>query len=371
MAILSMAVTYDVLVPRFGAWAAPTVGALDALWVVVQATEILAGNNSRRAKRVRAAGLFLTAVTAAIPTADLVVSGHGGDLAVVLTPVAIVATKTAWWFVLPSLGRRVSDTTRQTIATTRQSVADRLEVMEAEAADRIELLEVATRLEKQVAEAERGYRAEVLKIQQKTAEKLHEQAQTTEKTLTDKPLPLAVAAIALPELGGQWEPGGLALPVGRDGFGTADDPDGTGRHADDTQVTGSSPGQPSRPSAPGVTPAGTGDDTAETGVTLAMLASVAGVPVPEPVERLTDVQMGVVLRYLRYADDPPLSYRQAVTKFREAGFVGSEERVRRVWGTVLSQEESTGSDREADDEDTAAATEDAAEDDEEPADATT
>ncbi|MBJ6636954.1 hypothetical protein H4K36_01425 [Streptomyces sp. DHE7-1] len=45
----------------------PTVGALDALWVVFQATEILSCNNRRRAGRVRWAGLALTLVNAAIP----------------------------------------------------------------------------------------------------------------------------------------------------------------------------------------------------------------------------------------------------------------------------------------------------------------
>src|SRR5690606_21768237 len=82
VAILSVAVSYDILEPRFGAWAVPTVGALDALWVVFQATEILAGNNRRRARRVQAGGLALTAVNAAIPTVHLVMSGPGSfDLA--------------------------------------------------------------------------------------------------------------------------------------------------------------------------------------------------------------------------------------------------------------------------------------------------
>ncbi|MGW3491343.1 hypothetical protein [Streptomyces sp. NPDC001054] len=80
---------------------------------------------------------------------------------------------------------------------------------------------------------------------------------------------------------------------------------------------------------------------AGSGVTLGELASVAQVPVPVPGERLTDGQLEVVLRHLRYQDDPPLSYRQATTQFRAAGFVGSEERVRRVWGALMSKEETT------------------------------
>lgn len=74
-------------------------------------------------------------------------------------------------------------------------------------------------------------------------------------------------------------------------------------------------------------------------VTLEEVAAVAGVPTPVTGERLTEAQLEVVLRHLRYSDDPPLSYRQAVTGFRDAGFVGGEERVRRVWGHLMSHEE--------------------------------
>ncbi|MEU9647288.1 hypothetical protein, partial [Streptomyces sp. NPDC048188] len=89
VAILSVAVSYQILEPRFGGWAVPVVGALDALWCVFQATEILAGNNRGRRARVQAAGLALTFVNAAIPTADLILSGPAGfDLAIVLSPVA-------------------------------------------------------------------------------------------------------------------------------------------------------------------------------------------------------------------------------------------------------------------------------------------
>ncbi|MFD7835166.1 hypothetical protein [Streptomyces sp. NPDC059761] len=79
---------------------------------------------------------------------------------------------------------------------------------------------------------------------------------------------------------------------------------------------------------------------AVTPVTLEEVAAVAGVPTPLPAEPLTDVQLVVVLRHLRYSDDPPLSYRQAVTAFRDAGFVGGEQRIRTAWGALMSQEES-------------------------------
>ncbi|WP_328623385.1 hypothetical protein [Streptomyces sp. NBC_00354] len=77
-----------------------------------------------------------------------------------------------------------------------------------------------------------------------------------------------------------------------------------------------------------------------TPVTLAEVATVAGVPTPLPAEALSDAQLVVVLRHLRYSADPPLSYRQAVTAFRDAGFVGGEQRIRTAWGTLMAQEES-------------------------------
>ncbi|MET8130151.1 hypothetical protein ABZV67_38550 [Streptomyces sp. NPDC005065] len=330
VAILSVAVTYDILEPWFGGWAVPTVGALDALWVVFQATEILAGNNRSRARRVQYAGLALTLINAAVPTAHLILAARGGaplDLAVVITPIAVIATKGAWWMALPSLGRPVSDTTRQDLATKRQTVADRLEEMEAEAAHRIELLELATTLETRVAAAETKYRVSVLKAQQDMAQQLHGQAETTEKTIAEKPLPASVAAIRLPALEG-WEPAAPALP------GTAV----TDRNALGTQVSGLPLGN----GTPSGTPDGTPAQRAARAAALADLAAVAGVPVPEPGEPLTDGQLDLVLRHLRYVDDPPQSYRQARDGFRDSGYVGSEERVRRAWGALMSKEKAGG-----------------------------
>lgn len=330
VAVLSVAVSYDILEPRFGGWAVPTVGALDALWVVFQATEILAGNNRRRAWRVQYAGLALTVVNAAIPTADLILSRSqpGIDLAVILTPIAIVATKLAWWIALPSLGRQVSAETRQSLESKRQTVADKLEEMEAEAAHRIELLELATALEKRVVKAETAYRKNVLRAQHTMTKELHGQAETTAKTVAKKTLPASVAAIGLPELG-QWSAVAPALP------GT---PDGDG-HGNGTQVNALPTGTGTPTGTPGVPPSGTPAHPTAPTVTLADLAAVSGVPVPEPGRPLTDEQLDVVLRHLRYADDPPQSYRQARDAFRRAGFVGSEARVRIAFGALLAQED--------------------------------
>ncbi|MFJ9214438.1 hypothetical protein [Streptomyces sp. NPDC102264] len=332
VAMLSVVVSFGILEPRFGRWAAPTVGALDALWVIFQATEILAGNNSKRAQRVRWAGLALTVVNAAIPTVHLILTttGDGFDLAMVLTPVAIVATKGAWWLTLPSLGRKVSDKTRETIAAQRQAVADQLEEMEAQAAHRVELLAVAADLKRRVAEAETAYRLSVLETQQATNEELHAQALDTAKTVVDKPLPASVTDIALPVL--KALDSVTPALLGSLGSGTAALTPGT-------QVSVLPKGTGPDSGTPGVPVSGTPARELERAITLAEVAFVAGVPVPEAGERLTDEQLDVALRHMRYLDDPPLSYRKAMALFRTAGFVGSEERVRKAWIALTAKED--------------------------------
>jgi hypothetical protein len=334
VAVLSVGVSYHILEPRFGAWAVPTVAALDALWVVFQATEILARNNRLRARRVMVAGLVLTLINAAIPTADLIASGPGTfDLAMVLTPVAIVATKGAWWLTLPALGRKVSGVTQQAIAERRQEVADKLETMEADAAHRIELLEMATELEKQVTKAETKYRLSVLAAQEAMTRDLHEQAEATQKAVTEMVLPATVAAISLPDLD-TWTPTAPALPTARAALA----PGGTDSHAGQgTELSGRHGERHG------------GRDAAA----LADLAAVRGVPTPEPGEPLTDEQLDVVLRHLRYRDDPPMSYRQAVAAFRRAEFVGSEKRVRHAWSALMSNEGATEESEKDDEEEEA------------------
>ncbi|MFD8375315.1 hypothetical protein ACFV2Z_31790 [Streptomyces sp. NPDC059688] len=351
VAALSVAVSYQILEPRFGGWAVPTVGALDALWCVFQATEILSGNNRARIRRVQWAGIALTAVNAAIPTVDLALrlrhAGAGFDLAVVIAPIAIVATKATWWIALPALGRKVSTATRRTIAERRQKVADQLEEMEADTADRIELLTLARDLNERVAEAETAYRLSVLKTQQTMTEDLHEQAEATAATIAEQPLPAMVAAIALPDFG-TFTPAAPALP------GTQD----PARHTTGTQVNALAAGSGTDSGTPGGTGTGTPAHPAAHPVPLERLASVAGVPVPQAGEQLTDTQIGVVLRHLRYADDPPLSYRQARDSFRGAGYMGSEERIRHAWAALLANEghgqtseDITGDDETAEDAD--------------------
>lgn len=349
VAALSVYVSYQILEPRFGPWSAPTVAALDALWCVFQATEILAGSNRRRARRVQVAGLVLTAINAAIPTTDLIL--HGGfDLAVILTPVAIVATKGAWWLTLPSLGRRTSAATRQTIDAKRQEVADRLEVMEAEAAHRIELLATATDLDRRVAQAETRYRLTQLEIRQSMTEQLHAQAEATQATVTQKQLPATVAAIELPDFD-TWTPSAPALLVtaDRDENGTGTPALPGGRAASGTHRDGSHAGQRDGEGSRHGEGHGERDGGFDADM-LARLAAVKGVPTPQPGEYLSDSQLEVLLRHLRYGSEPAASYRQARDTLRARGFVGSESRIRHAWAALMSQEESGEADDETEEE---------------------
>ncbi|MFI5986371.1 hypothetical protein ACIBEA_36610 [Streptomyces sp. NPDC051555] len=102
-----------------------------------------------------------------------------------------------------------------------------------------------------------------------------------------------------------------------------------GRDGEDTQVSDSLAGAEGEGVTPAVTP-----------VTLAEVAAIAGVPTPLIGEALADEQIVVVLRFLRYSTDPPLSYRQTAAAFRESGFTGGEARIRSAWATLMAQEES-------------------------------
>ncbi|MFE2324617.1 hypothetical protein ACFXD5_11980 [Streptomyces sp. NPDC059385] len=73
-------------------------------------------------------------------------------------------------------------------------------------------------------------------------------------------------------------------------------------------------------------------------MTLEELALAKGIETPEPSMTLSDEQLEVVLRWLRYTMEPPRSYRQAQDAFRRAGFQAREERVRRIWGQIETRE---------------------------------
>lgn len=71
------------------------------------------------------------------------------------------------------------------------------------------------------------------------------------------------------------------------------------------------------------------------------LADAEGVPLPERGATLSDKQLDVVLRWLRYDMDPPRSYRQAQEEFRARGFQAREERIRHAWAEIEEREVGT------------------------------
>jgi hypothetical protein len=76
----------------------------------------------------------------------------------------------------------------------------------------------------------------------------------------------------------------------------------------------------------------------EDAMSLEELAVAADVETPEPGKTLTDEQLEVVVRWLRYGMEPPRSYRQAYAAFLEAGFRAREGRIRRIWGEIETRE---------------------------------
>ncbi|MER6534329.1 hypothetical protein ABT215_11060 [Streptomyces sp900105755] len=73
-------------------------------------------------------------------------------------------------------------------------------------------------------------------------------------------------------------------------------------------------------------------------MSLEELADAAGVDLPQPGATLTDAQLEVVLRWLRYSMEPPRSYRQAQDDFRRHGFQAREQRVRTTWKAIEARE---------------------------------
>lgn len=311
----------------------------DALWIgSLRMSEVAIRQRSRIGMTVML-GLSLAAL--GVSTSTLLILGHARVFAFV--PVAAAAFMGLRLFA----GNVLADhTTADQIA--EQSAADR-NARALAAADARHLRSTAItgvltetaghlgEMARQIARAETltvaearisAARAEAEKRLRKADSKHGELA----RAFAARTLTLAVSAPETP-----------ALTAGTDRPGTAPEPaeEPALEHAPDTAETQPVPGTDTQVSAP-TDPA---PDTAETpagrAATLADLAAVSGVSTPVLGEQLSDEQLDVVLRHLRYADDPPRSYRQALREFRDAGWVGSEERVRRAWGALLTHEETT------------------------------
>ncbi|MFB6787671.1 hypothetical protein ACFCWT_13445 [Streptomyces olivaceus] len=311
----------------------------DALWIgALRMSEVAIRQRSRLGMAVML-GLSLAAL--GVSTGTLLILGHAKVFAFV--PLAAAAFMGLRLFV----GNVLADgTTATEIAD--QSAADRnaraLAAADARHLRATAVTDVVTETAGHLGEMERQIaRAQTLTTAEERISKARAKAEEKLRKADEKHGEKAAAFAARPLALAVTPPGTPALPTG-----TAPD---TPRAA--TTPTPAVQATPDPAAEPPVTDDGTQASTPETAtddtpgtapaqpVTLADLATVTGVPTPVPGEPLTDGQLDVVLRHLRYTDDPPHSYRQARNDFRDRGFVGSEERVRRVWGALLTHEEST------------------------------
>lgn len=305
----------------------------DALWIgALRMSEAAIRQRSRIGMAVM---LGLSAVAVGVSTGTLLVLGHARVFAFV--PLAAAAFMALRIFAAHVLA---DDETATTIAA--QDAADRRARALARSTARhlrtTAITDVVTETAGHLGEMERQIaRAETLTKAEKRISKARAKAEERLRKADKRHGELAAAFAARSLTLAVTTPGTPALPTG------------TARPAADTNpatqpALDTADPQPvtdtgTQASAPTDPVADTADTPPAQPVTLTDLATVAGVPTPVPGEALTDAQLDVVLRHLRYTDDPPRSYRQARSDFRDRGFVGSEERVRRVWGALLTHEE--------------------------------
>ncbi|MFH8804077.1 hypothetical protein ACH4F6_31565 [Streptomyces sp. NPDC017936] len=294
----------------------------DALWIgALRMSEIAIRQRSRVGMAVM---LGLSAVAVGVSTATLLVLGHAQVFAGV--PVAAALFMGLRLFA----GNVLADAGTAAVIA-EQSAADRnaraLAAAEARHLRSEAATDVLTETAGHLAEMERQTaRAEVLT---KAQAQINEARAKAEGRLAESEKKHGVAAMAF---------------AGRDLALTASRPTVTPRRV--TGVT-QAKAEIAAVTPPPVTPDETdrveGDETApaEGGMTLEDLAAVAGVDLPQPGVTLTDEQLEVVLRWLRYDLHPPRSYRQAQSEFRKHGFQGGEHRVRRIWGEIETREAST------------------------------
>ncbi|MFD5002202.1 hypothetical protein ACFWMV_04770 [Streptomyces mutabilis] len=300
----------------------------DALWIgALRKSEVAIRQRSRIGMAVML-GLSLAAL--GVSTGTLLILGHAKVFAFV--PMAAAA-----FMGLRLFANNVLADHDTAAAIADQSAADRnaraLAAADARHLRATAVTDVMTEtaghlgeMQRQIARAETLTKAEerIAKARAKAEKRLRsadEKHGELAAAFAARPLMLAVPTPGTPSLSTGTERPALTPNAAED---TAPDTiDGTADTDTDTQVNDHT------------------DQNSAPPVTLADLAAVTGVPTPVPGEPLTDAQLDVVLRHLRYTDDPPLSYRHARKNFRDAGFVGSEERVRRVWGALLTHEETT------------------------------
>jgi hypothetical protein len=299
----------------------------DALWIgSLRMSEVAIRQRSKLGMTVM---LGLSAVAIGVSVTTLLILGHAQVFAGV--PVAAAAFMGLRLFV----GNVLADgATADLIA--EQSAADRnaraLAAANARHLTSEARTDVAIETAEHVAEMERQMaRAEVLTEAQKKISKARAEAEAV-LAKADKEHGKAAAAFMsreLPTVGSRP----VVTPAGH----TPPELDG---HTVVTQVIPEIEAVTTPPVTLDETDAGERPEPTpiEGAPTLDELALAADVSLPQPGVRLSDDQLAVVLRWLRYTMHPPRSYRQAQDAFRAAGFQAREERVRRIWGEIETRE---------------------------------
>jgi hypothetical protein len=300
----------------------------DALWIgALRMSEVAIRQRSTVGIVVM---LGLSAVAVGTSTATLLILGHAQVFAFV--PVAAALFMGLRLFA----GNILADADTAAVIA-EQSAEDRnARALAAAGARHLRseaTTDVLTETAGHLAEMERQIaRAEVLTKAQAQINKARAKA---EERLAKSEKEHGVAALAFAERD-------LALTVSRPAVTAGGHtPTDLGGHAVVTQVTPEIEPVTIRPVTVDETDAETVQEQVpvEDGVTLQMLADVAGVELPQPGSRLSDEQLDVVLRWLRYDMEPPRSYRQAQAEFRKHGFKAREERVRHAWAEIEAREE--------------------------------
>ncbi|MFC9287234.1 hypothetical protein [Streptomyces sp. NPDC057052] len=299
----------------------------DALWIgALRMSEVAIRQRSRVGMAVM---LGLSAVAVGVSTATLLILGHAQVFAGV--PVAAAVFMGLRLFA----GNVLADSETAAVIA-EQSAADRnaraLAAADARHLRSTATTDVLTETAGHLGEMERQIaRADVLTKAQAEINKARAEA---EKRLQKSEKDHGVAALAF--AGRDLALAGSRPAVTASGHTPADQ----GGHTVVTQATPEIEPVTIPPVTQGETDTGEAPEQAPAagGPTLPEMASVAGVDTPEPGQTLTDEQLEVVLRWLRYAMEPPRSYRQAQAEFRAAGFRAREERVRRIWGEIETRE---------------------------------
>ncbi|MFE7442180.1 hypothetical protein ACFU7X_17190 [Streptomyces chartreusis] len=206
---------------------------------------------------------------------------------------------------------RISGGAQKQIDAVRSATRDQVAIGRAVTRAKTERQKTAAALERE----ERKARGEAQKVRHEAAEELTKV--TAEHPVTDVPqeVPALFSDEDLARVLGQWTDGGVSPGVS----------------PVSPQVSPVSP-------TPELPPSQGAGHTPLDWDALAGVASVAGVETPQPGEPLSEEQLTVVLRWLRHADNPPLSYRKALAAYRAAGFSAKEERVRKAYAALEDAE---------------------------------